>query len=165
MVNRALGWRLASEAGGMRPRAAPGAMPGAKTPAAPRPPQAPPELSTYSRLVGASRHRSMAGPGSRSLSTEDGPRDVSFLIGPRDDRRPRGRRISRLLWNREWRAGALEPGTPRALSPRPGVSALDAQARPSDYPGESYTNSQDMRLRRARRHDPHRSARRQCSAV
>jgi len=69
MVNRALGWRDAIEAR-------------AKTPAAPRPPQAPPELSTYSRLVGASRHRSMAGPGSRSLSTEDGPRDVSFLIGP-----------------------------------------------------------------------------------
>lgn len=58
---------------------------------------------------------------------------------------------------------ALEPGTPRALSPRPGVSAIDAQARPTDYPGESYTNSQDKR--RARRHDPHRSARRQCSAV
>jgi hypothetical protein len=45
-----------------------------------RGPPAPPELSTYSRLVGASRHRAMAGPGSRSLSTEDGPRDVSFLI-------------------------------------------------------------------------------------
>lgn len=44
----------------------------------------PPELSTYSRLVGASRHRAMAGPGSRSLSTGDGPRDVSFgfLSGP-----------------------------------------------------------------------------------
>ena len=47
-----------------------------------RGPPARPELSTYSRLVGASRHRAMAGPGSRSLSTEDGPRDVSFLIGP-----------------------------------------------------------------------------------
>ena len=88
-------------------------------------------------LLGSSRHRDGGAGrpgGSRSLSTGDGPRDVSFLIGPGRSCRPRGRRMvpgesrASRLWNREWQVLRWNQER-RALSPRGRVSLRSTRKR------------------------------------